>query len=202
MKFYDLKNGMNPRRVRIFMAEKGIKLETVVLDMEAGDNRTPEFLAKNPLGTLPLLELDDGTILTESLAICRYLEELQPEPPLFGTTMLERAQVEMWTRRLEHEVAIPATNVFRHIHPYWVGRAEQYGDYGQFSQQYLAARMAWLDEELAGKEYFVGDRYSIADITGQCAFLLARACKQAIPAELQNLTAWYGRVTSRPTARA
>lgn len=202
MKFYNLKAGMNPRRVRIFMAEKGIQLETVEIDMEAGENRTPAFLAKNPLGTLPLLELDDGTILTESIAICRYLEELHPTPPMFGTTTLERAQVEMWTRRLEHEIMMPATNVFRHTHPFWVGRAEQFGDYGQFSRQYLAARMAWLDEELAGKDFFVGDAYTVADITAQCAFVLAKACKVAIPVELGNLSGWFARVSGRPTARA
>ena len=202
MKLYNLKAGMNPRRVRIFMAEKGLHCETVDIDMDAGENRRPEFLAKNPLGTLPVLELDDGTIIAESMAICRYLEELHPEPALLGRTALERAQVEMWNRRMELELLVPTTSVFLHTHPFWDGRITQYGDYGQSCRDLLLKRFAWLDGEIAGRDYIAGNSYSVADITAQCALIVAKACKLPVPPELAHLTAWFARVSSRPTARA
>ena len=202
MKLYNLKPGMNPRRVRIFMAEKGITCEVVDLDMEAGDNRRPDFLTKNPLGTLPVLELDDGTIIAESMAICRYLEELHPTPPLLGSTALERARVEMWNRRMELEILVPTTSVFLHTSPFWQGRITQYADYGQSCRDLLLQRFAWLNEELAGRDFIAGDSYSVADITAQCALIVAKACKLTIPPELGHLSAWFARVTSRPTARA
>jgi glutathione S-transferase len=114
MKLYDLRTGTNTRRVRIFLAEKGVKLPTVEVDMMKGENKTPDYLSKNPMGTMPLLELDDGTLLAESVAICRYMEELQPEPPLFGTTPIERALIEMWNRRMELELLIPIIDNFVH----------------------------------------------------------------------------------------
>jgi glutathione S-transferase len=108
MKLYDLKAGTNTRRVRI-LAEKGVKLPTVEVDKMKGENKSPDYLSKNPLGTMPLLELDDGTQLAESVAICRYIEELHPEPPLFGTTPIERALIEMWNRRMCCGLAHPLT---------------------------------------------------------------------------------------------
>jgi len=113
MKLYDLKAGMNPRRVRIYLAEKGIEVPSEAVDMMKGENRTPEFLRINPLGTLPVLELDDGTVLTESVAICRYVEALKPEPNLFGRDPLEQARVEMWNRRAEIELMRPLVEQFR-----------------------------------------------------------------------------------------
>ncbi len=202
MKLYNLKPGMNPRRVRIFMAEKGLSCTVVDIDMEAGENRRPEFLAKNPLGTLPVLELDDGTIIAESMAICRYLEELHPTPPLFGSTALERARIEMWNRRMELEILVPTTSVFLHTSPFWHGRITQYTDYGQSCRDLLLQHFAWLNEELAGRDFIAGDSYSVADITAQCALIVAKACKLTIPPELDHLAAWFARVTSRPTARA
>src|SRR5260370_35969733 len=112
MKLYDLKTGTNTRRVRIFLAEKGVKMPTVEVDMMKGENKSPDYLSKNPMGTMPLLELDDGTKIAESVAICRYMEELHPDPPLFGTTPIERALIEMWNRRMEVEVRRPLTDKF------------------------------------------------------------------------------------------
>ena len=122
MKLYDLKAGMNPRRVRIFLAEKGVTIPRVEVDMAGGENRRAPFLTINPMGTMPVLELDDGTHLSESMAICRYIEELHPQPNLFGATPLERAQVEMWNRRMELEIMRPAQDVFLHLSPFWVGK--------------------------------------------------------------------------------
>ncbi len=202
MKLYNLKAGMNPRRVRIFLAEKGIALPIVDVDMEAGENRSADFLAKNPLGGLPVLELDDGTILTESIAICRYLEELHPSPALFGKTPLERAKIEMWNRRMEFEIVANTSNLFRHSHPFWEGRIEQVPAYGAWCRSRLIERMAWLDRELATRPYIGGNDYTVADISAQCAFIVAKANKVQLADETPHLAAWFARVSSRPTARA
>jgi glutathione S-transferase len=203
MKLYSLRNAPNPRRVRIFLAEKRLTVPVEEYDLEAGTHKTPAFLAKNPLGALPVLELDDGTVLTESVAICRYFEEMIPEPPLFGRSTLERALVEMWNRRMELELLLPTIDVFVHTHPLWVGRRTQMPEFGALQRQLLVERMRWLDGELAGRSYIGIDRYNVADITAQVALLTARgALKLAIPEDHQNLARWWKSVTSRPTARA
>lgn len=202
MKLYNLGAGMNPRRVRIFLAEKGVEVPMVEVDMMKGENRMPEFLAINPMGTLPVLELDDGTILTESVAICRYFEELHPEPNLFGSTALERAQVEMWNRRMEFELMFPMAMAFCHTHEMWAGRNPQVPDFGELCRENAGGRMRWLDKELAEREFIAGDRYTIADITAQCGFLLGKNTGTPIPEECGNLIRWFKSVASRPTARA
>lgn len=202
MKLYDLKAGLNPRRVRIFLAEKGVTIPVVQVDMMKGENRTPEFLGLNPLGTMPILELDDGTILTESMAICRYVEALHPEPNLFGRNALEQAQIEMWSRRAELELMRHLVDQFRHLNPFWKGRIEQMPDYGVLAQGKAREAMAWFDRELASQPYMAGSRYTAADITAQCALLLGKGTGMAIPDELQNLGRWWADVSARPTARA
>ena len=202
MKLYDLKAGTNPRRVRIFLAEKGIDIPKVEVDMLKGENKSTDFLAKNPMGTMPVLELDDGTFLSESVAICHYIEELHPEPPLMGTSARERALVEMWNRRMELEILRPVTDAFVHLSPFWAGRREQIPATGEAARQTALARMAWLDAELAGRSYISGAAYTIADITAQCACLLGKNTGTPIPANLTNLTRWFAEVSARPTARA
>ena len=202
MKLYDLKAGMNPRRVRIFLAEKGVTIPRVEVDMAGGENRRAPFLTINPMGTMPVLELDDGTHLSESMAICRYIEELHPQPNLFGATHLERAQVEMWNRPMELEIMRPAQDVFLHLSPFWVGKREQVADYGKLAQKMAAQRMAWLDGEWAKRPFIAGGRYTVADITAQCGLLLGKNTGTPIPATLSHLTRWFGEVSSRPTARA
>ena len=203
MKLYSLRNAPNPRRVRIFLAEKRLSVPVEEYDLEAGIHKTPIFLAKNPLGALPVLELDDGTTLTESVAICRYFEEMIPEPQLFGRSTLERAQVEMWNRRMELELLLPTIDVFVHTHPLWVGRRTQMPTWGAHQRELLIDRMRWLDGELAGRSFIGIDRYNVADITAQVALLTARgALKLAIPDDHRNLTRWWKAVTARPTARA
>jgi glutathione S-transferase len=202
MKLYDLKAGLNPRRVRIFLAEKGVTIPVVQVDMMKGENRTPAFLSLNPLGTMPVLELDDGTILTESMAICRYIEALNPEPNLFGASALEQAQIEMWTRRAEMELMRPLVDQFRHLNPFWKGRIEQLPDYGVMAQGKAREAMAWFDRELAARPYVAGTRYTVADITAQCALLLGKGTGLPIPDELENLGRWWAQVSARPTARA
>lgn len=202
MKIYDLKAGMNPRRVRIFLAEKGLSIPIVAVDMTKGENRTPEFLAKNPLGTMPVLELDDGTLIAESMAICRYLDELHPEPNLLGSTALERAMIEMWNRRVELELLKPLSDQFRHLSPFWAGRVEQIPVWGEAARKRAFETMAWLDRELATRNFIAGDRYTVADITAQCALLLGKNTGAPIPPDLVNLSRWFAEVSQRPTARA
>ena len=203
MKYYDLPASPNARRVRIFIAEKGLDIPTVAVDMMKGENQTEEYLAKNSLGKMPLLELEDGSHLAESGAICRYLEETHPEPNLYGENAQERAIISMWDRRAELEFLLPMIAVFTNSHPMWEGRLHQVPEWGEVCRNNITARMNWLDKELTGREYLAGDRYTVADIVAQCAFVMGKAAlKLAIPDELENLSAWFARVSSRPTARS
>jgi glutathione S-transferase len=202
MKIFDLKSGLNTRRVRIFLAEKGLEIPRVEVDMAGGENQRPEYLAKNPMGTMPLLELDDGTVIAESIAICRYFEILHPDPPLFGVGALGQAAVEMWNRRMEIELMRPLLDNFVHLSPFWKGRREQIAEAGHAGRTLAEARMRWLDEELSRRAYIVGDTYTIADITAQCALLFGKNTGAPIPTELTNLTHWFATVTKRPSARA
>ena len=146
MKLYDLKAGTNTSRVRIFLAEKGVKLPTVEVDMMKGENRGPDYLSKNPMGTI---ELDDGTKIAESVAICRYMEELHPDPPLFGTTPIEPALIEMWNRRMELELLRPITDNFLHSSAFDKERLTQVADIAHYGRKHAQARMNWLNGELA-----------------------------------------------------
>lgn len=204
MKFYDLAGSPNTRRARIFMAEKGLDIPTVMVDMMKGENRTPEFLeTKNSLGLMPVLELDDGSCLSESIAICRYLESQHPEPPLFGRDAREQADVEMWNRRMELEILYPAMQTFVHSHKMWAGRMEQIPAWADACRDKIRARYDWLDKELAGREFIATGDYTIADITAQCAVLIAKGvCEVRIADDQANLAAWWQRVAARPTARA
>jgi len=188
--------------VHIFLAGKGLTIPIVQVDMTKGENRAPEFLGLNPLGTMPVLQLDDGTVLTESIAICRYIEALHPEPNHFGQGALEQAQIEMWNRRAEIELMRPLVDQFRHLNPFWKGRIEQIPDYGTQAQSRASNAMAWFDRELASRRYIAGERYTVADITAQCALLLGKGTGLPIPDELQNLGRWWALVSARPTARA
>ncbi|HET6198643.1 MAG TPA: glutathione S-transferase N-terminal domain-containing protein, partial [Acetobacteraceae bacterium] len=172
-------------------------------DMETGGHREPPFLARNPLGQLPVLETDTGEFITESVAICRYFEEMMPEPPLFGRSARERVLVEMWNRRMEHELLLPVIDVFVHTHPFWVGKRHQIPVWGEAQRDVLVERMRWLDGELEGRRYIGIDRYNMADITAQVALLTARGVAGLpIPDDHRNLGRWWADVTRRPTARA
>jgi len=207
MKLYNLTAGMNPRRVRIFLAEKGVDIPMQEIDVPKGENAAPEFLAINPMGKLPALELDDGTIITESIAICRYIEAQHPQPNMFGTTPLETAQIEMWARRAELEFGMRVMHVFENLHPFWVGRITQVKDFGELAREQLLQRMAWLDGELGTRapderRFLAAGRYTIADIILQCALIVAKACQVRIPEQQTHLSQWFASVTSRPSARA
>ena len=146
MKIYEDRVAPNPRRVRVFLAEKGITdVEFVAVSIGEGGILTPEFLRRNPLAQVPVLELDDGSYLTESVAICRYFEYLQPKPALFGEPGLDMARVEMWNRRMEFEVFWPIANVFRHIHPFFKGKHPQLPEYGEVCRAHaLRVSTGWM----------------------------------------------------------
>ena len=203
MKLYDLPPSPNARRVRIFIAEKGLEIPIVPVNMMTGENQSEDYLAKNSLGKMPLLELDDGTCIAESAAICRYLEEMNPNPPLMGRNPLERALVEMWHRRMELEFLIPMITIFLHTGEMWKDRVTQIPQVAETGILNVKERMEWLDRELDGKEFITGEDYTIADIAAQCAFVIGKAALGLRIAEDQlNLSNWFTRVSSRPTARA
>jgi glutathione S-transferase len=202
MLLYDMKTAMNPRRVRIFLAEKGIELPMQQVDGTTQQNRSSEFLAMNSLGKLPVLVLDDGTCISESIAICRYLEAIYPQSPLFGRDPLEQAKVEMWIRRIESEIVQPITSVFKHTGSYWHGRYDQVPAFGQWWAARAQESLEWLETELGEKSFLATDHYTMADIVLQCALIVGRATGTPIPASCPQLTRWYAEVTSRPTARA
>ena len=202
MKIYDSTIAPNPRRVRIFLAEKGIQAPYEQIDLAKAENRSPEFLEKNPMGGVPVLELDDGTYLAESVAICRYFEELHPEPPLLGTGANDRANVEMWNRRMELSVFLPVAQTFRNTHEFFKGRIPQVPEYGEVSKEGALKTLAWLDGALADRDFIAGDRYTIADITALCGIDFGRITGIRIQEDQKNLKRWHDAVSSRPSAKA
>ena len=203
MKLFDGGKAPNPRRVRIFLAEKGIEVPLVPIDMGTNGHKGEEVASRNPLQRLPVLELDDGTILTESVAICRYFEELQPEPALFGKDALGKAKMEMWNRRLELSFFNAVASAFRHIHPAMQGwEVPQVPEWGEANKPKALAFLELMDRELAGREFAAGDDYSIADITGLCAMDFMKPAKIVIPEHLTHVLRWKAALTARPSALA
>jgi glutathione S-transferase len=202
MILHDLSAGMHPRRVRIFLAEKGLSIERREVDATGGANRTQEFIRLNPLGKLPVLELNDGSAIAESLAICRYVEATYPDPPLMGRTPREAADVEMWTLRMDHELSQMITLVFVHSSDFYRGRIEQIPEVANWARGRAIETMNWLDRELAGRRHIAGENYTLADIVAQCACVLGKAVGLRIPSDMTNLSRWFTEVTARPTARA
>jgi len=195
----------NPRRVRIFLKEKGLEIPFVPVSLAAREHKRPEFLARNSLGQVPVLELDDGSTLTESVSICRYLEELQPEPALFGVAAAERARIDMWLRRVEMRVMQPLGMVWVHAHPFTAAYLEsqghrQFKDFGESNLGVFAEACSWLDGEISGRPFIAGDRYSMADIVAQTTFDLGGAVGVDMPEACGHLRDWYARVSARPSA--
>jgi glutathione S-transferase len=202
MKLYEFTQAPNPRRVRIFLAEKGITVPNEQVNLGSADNRKPEFLAKNPMGGVPVLELDDGTFIAESVAICRYFEETHPEPRLMGVDAKDKAVVEMWQRRMEFEILSNTAGSFRNTSEFFKGRIPQVAEYGAVCKNAALKRLEWLDKELGNREFVAGSRYSIADITALVGIDFGRTTGIKISPEQKNLTRWYQAVSSRPSAKA
>jgi len=203
MKLLDGGRAPNPRRVRIFLAEKGIEIEMETVDIGKKEHYSDEFRRLNPMRRLPVLLLDDGTALCETMAICRYFEVLQPEPPLFGRDALEIATIEMWNRRMEFELLFTVANVFRHSHPAMAElEVPQIAELAEASRGRVREILDWLDGELKGRDFIAGDAFSVADVTGLVAIDFMKPAKLEVPEELTALRAWHERVKARPSASA
>jgi glutathione S-transferase len=202
MKIHESHNAPNPRRVRFFLAEKGIEVPYEEVDIVNRVNRDDEFRKKNPLSTVPVLELDDGTFISESVAICRYFEEAHPQPPLFGTDAKDRALVEMWNRRMEFNILQPIADAFRQRHDFFKGRIRQLHEYAELQRLNAEDGLDWLDRELANRRFIAGERFSIADITAVVAIDFGRVSKIAIKPDQKNLARWHAEVSARTSAKA
>ncbi len=203
MKLYNHPLAPNPRRVRVFAAEKGIELQLENVDLLAGQARTPQFLAKNPSGAVPVLEFDDGSCLSESVAICRYLEGLRPDPNLLGRELREQVEIEMWNRRMEFELMGAVGGAVVNTHPMFSGFLPQFPEYGEAQRARAYERLQRMDRELRQREYIAGDRFTIADITALVAIDIGGALGNIKPDPgLKNLTRWHQTVSARPSAAA
>ncbi|MCF6193037.1 MAG: glutathione S-transferase family protein [Kangiellaceae bacterium] len=202
MKLLETKQAPNARRVRMFLAEKKITLDTVELDLKNGDNLTDEFKAKNPFAKVPVLELDDGSCISESVAICRYFEELHPEPALMGTSPLQKAQIEMWQRRAEFGFLMPVGMAFQHCSGFFKDRMTPRDDWGKDCIKSAYGYLKMLDEHLAEGEYLAGRQFSIADITMLTTLDFAKVIDIRLNEKHSNLQRWYELVSSRESAKA
>jgi glutathione S-transferase len=203
MKLYDSKLAPNPRRTRIFLAEKSISLPSEQIDIAAQQHKTPEYAAINPLQRMPALVLDDGTIITESIAICRYFEMLHPEPPMFGVGPKDSALVEMWNRRAEINFFANVAAVFRHTHPAMKElEVPQVPAWADANRPRVAWFLEMLDGELANREFIAGDRYTVADITMQVAVDFMKPARLVMSEDLANVKRWHAAVSARPSAGA
>ena len=211
MKLYDTTGAPNPRRVRIFMAEKGVECEKIELNIVKGENLSKEFLAVNPRGMMPTMVLDDGTVIDETVAICRYIEEAHPEPALMGTDATHKAQVEMRQRHMEWDGLIPAMESFRNSFPGFssrglggnVGEVAAIPEMVERGQASLIRFYESLDAYLADNEFVAGDSFSIADITALCTIdFAAGAARVPIPESCTNVLRWHEAVSSRDSVKA
>lgn len=203
MKLYDSRLAPNPRRVRWLMAEKGVEdIEVVPFDIMTGEHRTPDYRQRAGLPHVPALELDDGVVITESLAICRYLEALYPEPNLFGADAREQALIEMWTRRVEIYLANPLMMMVRHTHPALVVLEKPVPGIADYNRETAEAMMRRIDRQLADNAYIAGERFTIADIIALCGVDFARIVKYRPDPALENLGRWIETVRQRPAAKA
>ena len=201
MKLYTTTLAPNPRRVRIFMEEKGIEIPVQEISIMEGEHKQEEYKKISPSSKVPALELDDGTVITESMAICRYLELLHPEPALFGSSKVEQAKIEMESRRIELELMLPIASAFRHTHPAAAALENpQIEEYGIAQRENAINRLNLLDEELGEQKFIAGDDYSIADITALCAIDFGGLAQIEVPSSLVNLSRWLENMRSRPSS--
>jgi glutathione S-transferase len=203
MKILQTQTAPNPRRVRIFLAEKGIQVPFEELDIGKGETRTPEFTRINPFQRVPVLILDDGTALSETMAICRYFEETKPQPALFGTGALGRATVEMWNRRMELGLMQGVTQAFRHLHPAMAQlEVPQVPVWGETNKARALQVLQYMDEQLGKHRYIAGADYSVADITGFVSVNFMKPARIQRPDDLKNVARWFEEMSARPSAKA
>jgi glutathione S-transferase len=203
MKFYN-SIGPNPRVVKMFLAEKGLELDKVNVDLMAGENRQDTYGKVNPSGTMPALEIDEGVVIAEITAICEYLEELHPEPALIGATPMQRAETRMWTRRIDLGVVEPMTNGFRYSQGLrlFESRIHCIPQAADDLKAIAQEKLAWLDRLIAGREWIVGDRFTLADILLFCFLDFGASVGQPLNPDNKNITAWFERAKARASATA
>ena len=203
MKLYNSDRAPSPRRVRIFLGEKGVSIPRAEVDLAKLEHKTPEFSGLNPFETIPILELDDGTRIAETIAICRYIEAQWPESNLFGLTALEQATIEMWQRQLEWRLLFPIAQVVRHGHPKMAEMENpQVPDWAAANRPKALHAMAIVDETLRDRPFIAGVRFTVADITGLVALDFAKSARIAIPPEFAHLNRWHETLKMRPSAAA
>jgi len=203
MKLYDGGRAPNPRRVRVYLAEKGITVPTEQVDLGSLQHKSAAFAAINPVQRVPALVLDDGSIITESIAICRYFEALNPEPPLFGVGARDIAEVEMWNRRLELHLLFPIAHVFRNTHPAmkeW--EVPQVPAWAEANKPRVMEFLDIFERDLRDRPFAAGDRYTVADITGLVAIDFMKPAKLAVPETCTNVRRWHAAVSARPSTSA
>jgi glutathione S-transferase len=202
-KILQTRTAPNPRRVRIFLAEKGLEVPFEELDLVKGELKSPQFTQLNWFQRVPVLVLDDGTAIAETMAICRYIEETQPEPALLGKGPLGRAMVEMWNRRMELGLFLSVAQAFRHLHPAMAHlEVPQVAAWGEANKPRALEVIGFLDKELAKRPFIAGDEFSVADITTLVAVDFMKPARIQRPTELKNLERWYQDVSARPSAKA
>jgi glutathione S-transferase len=200
MKIIEARGAPNPRRVRIFAAEKGLDMTFQQVDLLAGDHRAEAFQKLNPYGGVPVLVLDNGEALSETVAICRYLEALEPQPPLFGCAPLEAARIEMWNRRMEFSLFRPVGYVFRHTHPRMAAlESPQLPKWANVNRDRAAQGLRLLNDQLSNKDYVAGEAFTIADITAFVAIGMMKLARLEWPDGLDHLARWYHAVNARPS---
>jgi glutathione S-transferase len=203
MKLYDGGRAPNPRRVRVYLAEKGIKVPTEQVDLGSMAHKSAAYAAVNPLQRVPALELDDGTIITESIAICRYFELLHPQPPLFGRDPKDLAMVEMWQRRVELHLLAPISHIFRNLHPAMAQmEVPQVPAWAEANKPRVVDFLNILDGELSKRRYLTGENFTVADITGLVAIDFMKPAKVSVPDTLANVKRWHAELSARPSASA
>lgn len=204
MKLYETKTAPNPRRVRMFLAEKGLldQVECVEIDLQKGENLTPEFAAKNPMKKVPVLELDDGTCIAETMAICRYFESAYPDAPkLLGDNAVEEALIEQWSRWLDYYFFVPCGMGFQHTSGFFKDRMTPVKEWGELCVADTQKFMRFLDQHLADKQFICCDKLTAADLTAFAVAAFARVIKLRVDDSLPNLHAWYQRMQARESAQ-
>ena len=202
MKIIEQPGAPNPRRVKIFVAEKGLDIPYEALELNKAEHLSEQFKALNPVQRVPVLVLDDGTAISESVAICRYLEDLNPEPNLFGETAIERAIVEMWSRRMELGLLFHVAQCFRHTHPAMAAMEKpQIPEWAEANKPRVMQYLGVLDDALAKQAYVAGDRYTIADITALVAVEFMKPARLQVPDAHVNVKRWYDEVAQRPSSK-
>ncbi|NQU64545.1 MAG: glutathione S-transferase family protein [SAR324 cluster bacterium] len=201
MRIFSSKTAPNPRRVVIYLAEKGIEMTYVEVDLKKGDNLTADFKKKNLFAKVPVLELDDGTYIAESMAICRYFEMLHPEPSLFGKTPLEVATIEMWQRQVDLYFIVLVGFAFRHTTGYYADRETVIKPWGEEALKRAAVTLNKLEGRLAESHFLAGNTFSVADITAFCAVDFAKLVNLTITDSQPNLLRWYKEIAARPSTQ-